>query len=75
VADRLGNEVPLRIRFVKGHPVPEFPDECEPHTDSPRSYLQWGEWAKEMERTHVQRQCKGCGLWSVWEPRDSGSAS
>jgi hypothetical protein len=22
-----------------------------------------------MHRTHVQRQCTGCGLWAVWEPR------
>ena len=62
------NEIPQRVKIVSGHFVPEFPDECEPHTDSPRGYLQWHAWADEMGRTHTQRQCRGCGLWSVWEP-------
>jgi hypothetical protein len=69
VTDRLGNEIPQRVKLVKGHFVPEFPDECEPHTPSPAGYLQWHPWAAEMEKTHVQRQCKGCGLWTIWEPR------
>ncbi len=68
MTDRLGNEIPQRIKIVNGHPVPEFPDECEPHTDGPRGYMQWHAWADEMGRTHMQRQCKGCGLWAIWEP-------
>jgi len=70
VAGRPGNEIPFRVKTVAGHPVPEFPDECEPHTASPRGYLQWHEWAAKMEQTHVQRQCKGCGLWAIWEVPD-----
>lgn len=62
-------EIPQRIEIVGGHFVPEFPGECEPHTDSPDGYLQWDEWADRMEQTHLQRQCRGCGLWSIWEPR------
>ena len=48
-------EIPFRVKTVNGHPVPEFPDECEPHTDCPRGYLGWHTWADEMGRTHVQR--------------------
>lgn len=70
------NEVPFRIRWVNGHAVPRFPAECEPHTDSPRGDLQWlawsdemgwHAWVDEMGQTHTQMQCKGCGLWSIWE--------
>jgi hypothetical protein len=67
MADTLGNEVPLRIKWVKGEPVPLVPVECELHTKSPDSFPQWDVWAKRMAKTHVQRQCRGCGLWSVWE--------
>lgn len=69
MADQPGNEIPLRIKVVRGGVMPEFPAGCEPHTASPDGYLQWHAWAEEMGRTHTQRQCKGCGLWSVWEPR------
>lgn len=61
--------LPLRITMIKGHPVPLDPANCEPHTESPDGYLQWHAWAERMERTHVQRQCRGCGLWSIWEPK------
>ena len=62
-------EVVQRIKWVGGHPVPEFPDECEPHTLDPEGYLQWDAWAERMNRTYAQRQCKGCGLWAIWEPK------
>ena len=61
-------EIPQRVKLAGGHFVPEFPDECEPHTESPRGYLQWHAWADEMGKTRVQRQCKGCGLYAIWEP-------
>lgn len=73
--DRLGNEVPLRITWAKGDPVPAAPDLCEPHTESPDGFLQWHEWAKRMEKTHTQRQCKGCGLWAIWEPKETGEVA
>jgi hypothetical protein len=66
-----GNRIPLRVKTVDGRTVPLEPGNCEPHTPSPRSYLQWGEWADKMRRTHVQRQCRGCGLWEVWEPKEA----
>ena len=61
--------LPLRIKMVNGSPVPLDPGKCEPHTKSPDGYLQWHEWSKLRERTHIQRQCRGCGLWSIWEPK------
>jgi hypothetical protein len=63
--------IPLRVKIVGGYHVPEFPDECEPHTDSPDGYIAFDEWAEEMGRTHVQRQCKGCGLYAVWDRKPS----
>ena len=68
-----GTGIPQRVTLAGGHFVPEFPDECEPHTDSPRGYLQWHDWAERMGRSHVQRQCRGCGLWVVWERRPGAS--
>lgn len=62
--------IPQRVKMVGGTPVPLYPDECEPHTPHPDGYVPYFEWMRKMERTHVQRQCRGCGLWSVWEPRD-----
>jgi hypothetical protein len=62
-------EIPQRIKFVNGGFVPEFPDECEPHAEEPQGYLQRDAWAERMSATHVQRQCKGCGLWATWEPK------
>jgi hypothetical protein len=75
MADTLGNEIPLRIRYVKGKPVPAHPEDCEPHTAGPGGYLAWFEWVQRMQRTHTQRQCRGCGLWAVWEPRREGDDS
>ena len=48
--------------------------ECEQHTPAPDGYFQWEEWAEAMEETHVQRQCTGCGLWVIWEPKGSADA-
>lgn len=62
-------EIPQRIKVVNGEFAPEFPDECEPHTPSPPGYHARFDWMQEMAKTHVQRQCKSCGLWAVWEPK------
>jgi hypothetical protein len=64
-------EIPQRVKLVKGEFVPEFPDECEPHTPHPSGYLQRDAWAERMARTHKQRQCRGCGLWAVWEQKEA----
>jgi hypothetical protein len=47
-------------------------DECERielHTACPRGYVQWHEWAERMSKTHKQKRCPACGLWSIWVPR------
>lgn len=63
----------MRVRWEGSTAVPLFPDECVPHDKGPAGFLEWGRWAKEMERTHVHRQCPGCGLWEVWEPKEETS--
>jgi hypothetical protein len=70
MTETAGTEIPLRVRIADGHHVPEYPEECERHTPQPRGYLQWHEWAEKMDKTHTQRQCLGCGLWAIWEPRE-----
>ena len=62
-------ELPQRLKFVKGKAVPQFPGECEPHTPHPLGQAEHLEWQGRMARTHDQRQCGGCGLWAIWEPK------
>ena len=64
-------QIPLRVKMDHGRPVPADPDECEPHTKAPTGYLAWHEWAERMDKTHLARQCRGCGLWAIWEPRNT----
>lgn len=40
----------------------------EDHTVSPEGYIQWHAWAGAMAKTHKQRKCAGCGLYTIWEP-------
>lgn len=35
----------------------------------PEGYITWHEWAEQMSKTHDQKQCPGCGLWKIWEPK------
>jgi hypothetical protein len=67
-------ELPQRIKVVNGRYVPEVPEECEPHTHCPDGYLQRDEWMEQMSETHDQRQCRGCGLWAIWEPKENVGA-
>lgn len=41
----------------------------ELHTDPDKGmpYLVWNE---RMMKTHRPRQCPGCGLFKVWEPKE-----
>lgn len=68
-------EIPQRIKIVNGEFVPELPEECEPHTRGPASYLGRHAWFEDMARDHVQRQCRGCGLWAIWELKPDESAN
>jgi hypothetical protein len=54
-------------------PPPTTPD-CEPHTPHPAAYVAHSDWADQMMQTHNQRQCRGCGLWLIWEPKENDSA-
>lgn len=74
MTDQAPAEIPLRVKIVKGEHVPTHPDECEPHTPSPGGYLAWDAWAEEKTKTHVQRQCRGCGLYVVWEPKPDAAS-
>lgn len=53
---------------------PATTPECEPHTPMPSGYVARSEWADQMMQTHVQRQCRGCGLRMIWEPKENDSA-
>ncbi len=59
--------IPIELRR------PECDPQCAEHR-SPSNYVQALEWQEFMAETHVQRQCPGCGLWTIWEPRASGPA-
>lgn len=61
-------EIPLRVKFEGHHLVAAHPEDCEPHTPAPASPLRWLEWFEQVKESHVQRQCRGCGLRAVWEP-------
>lgn len=67
--------VPLQITIAAGRAVPLHPEDCEPHTPRPDGYADWQEWAARMAATHVQRQCRGCGMLAVWEPKPAEAAA
>lgn len=46
----------------------DCPD-IEKHTACPSGYLAWHEWAEKMSKTHKQKRCPTCGLWTIWEPK------
>lgn len=71
--------IPFRIVIVDGRIQPEFPEQCE-HSEPGRpsddeDVREHVAWALRMQATHNQRQCKGCGLWAVWEVKSDDSAS
>lgn len=52
---------------------PRRPD-CDPRCEEyqqPTGYVEASEWAEYMLQTHEQRQCPGCGKWTIWEPKDA----
>lgn len=51
----------------------DCPNEAE-HTPDPRGYVAWHEWAVEMEKTHKQYACPGCGRYAIWKPKKPKSA-
>jgi len=59
-----------RILHFRDNPVlcPNF----ERHTLGPEGYTEWFQWADRMRQTHKQVRCRGCGLYSIWVPREPG---
>lgn len=53
---------------IKFDSADECPDVVS-HTPHPAGYLEHSTWAEKMLKTHVQRQCPGCGFWALWEPK------
>lgn len=48
--------------------IDECPDRAK-HTDPPSyDYLAFHEWMEQMQATHRQKCCPGCGFWVIWEP-------
>ena len=39
---------------------------CSKHTPCPSGYVEWHEWAEKKSKTHKQKRCAGCGLYSIW---------
>lgn len=36
------------------------------HTQAPKSYQGWHEWAEKKSRRHYQVRCPGCGFLTIW---------
>jgi hypothetical protein len=51
------------------HPKDACPDAATLHTDEPRGYIEWHEWAEKMSETHRQKKCPTCGLYAIWVPK------
>lgn len=63
----------LRSRLMRTEmPTPDCPDKAK-HTVCPDGYIQWHDWAKEKEETHVQEQCPKCGKWAIWKRKRVGN--
>lgn len=48
-------------------------DECpnkDNHTDAPSNYVDWVQWAWQMEKTHEQIKCPSCDLYVIWVPKE-----
>lgn len=64
------------LGYHEGVPLvarPATTPECEPHEPWPAAYVACCEYADLMMETHTQRQCRGCGLWMIWEPKEKSA--
>jgi hypothetical protein len=60
---------PGPTRCIRFGPVrPGCDPRCEQY-QQPTGYVEASEWAEYMLQNHDQRQCPGCGKWTIWEPR------
>jgi hypothetical protein len=53
---------------------PPTTQSCEPHEPWPEDYVAASEYADLMMETHDQRACRGCGLYLIWEPKETAGA-
>jgi hypothetical protein len=77
MASRIRRSFICDLGYYPGMPMltpPATTPECEPHEPHPESYMADSEWADMMMETHTQRQCRGCGLWLIWEPKEASGA-
>jgi len=37
------------------------------HTQCPKGYIQWHEWAEKKSKRHFQVLCNGCGRLTIWK--------
>lgn len=38
------------------------------HTKCPEGYIEWHEWADEMQENHRSIRCPTCGYYAIWIP-------
>jgi hypothetical protein len=50
------------VKFTKAD---DCPDRDKHYPNPPGFYEQ----AKELMKTHIQKQCPTCGFWSIWRKR------
>lgn len=55
-------------KFVRYRDAGDCPD-VDSHTEHPNGYIEFDEWAEEMQKTHVQKRCPSCGFYVIWEKK------
>ena len=40
--------------------------DSDKHTNCPKGYSNWHDWAEIMNKTHKQIRCESCGLFTIW---------
>jgi hypothetical protein len=61
-----------RFSHKPATPEPPCPNGAA-HTPCPAGYVQWWSWCEQMNRTHDQKACEGCGHWAIWYERQAGA--
>lgn len=68
ICEDIGGKSSRCIPIRMGPPAPDCDPRCS-EQQQPTGYVDRAEWAEYMLQTHDQRQCPGCGLWSIWDPK------
>ena len=65
----------IRASEPTAEDIERIKNTCKNHTpNQPTGYVAWFDWAKKMSKTHKQIKCEGCGLYSVWVPKQKRKA-